>query len=54
MIAERTELRNILISDNIFHKTESTRVLDRFRQFDENEMTHYRIDDTIYHVVTTV
>jgi hypothetical protein len=30
MVAERTELRNILISDNIFYKTECTSVLDCF------------------------
>ena len=54
MIAERTELRNILISDNIFHKTESTSALDCFRQCDENALTHHRIDDRIYHLVTTV
>ena len=37
MVAERTELRNILISDNIFHKTESTSVLDCFRQCNDNK-----------------
>ena len=54
MIPERTELRNILISDNIFHKTESTSVLDCFRQCDENALAHHRIDDRIYHLVTSV
>lgn len=54
MIAERTELRNILISDNIFHKTESTSALDCFRQCDENALAHHRIDDRIYHLVTSV
>jgi hypothetical protein len=37
MVAERTELRNILISDNIFHKTECTSVLDCFRQCNDNK-----------------
>ena len=37
MVAERTELRNILISDNIFHKTESMGVLDCFRQCNDNK-----------------
>jgi hypothetical protein len=37
MIAERTVLRNILISDNIFHKTESMSVLDCFRQCNDNK-----------------
>jgi hypothetical protein len=54
MIAERTELRNVLISDNIFHKTESTSVLDCFRQCDENALAHHRIDGRIYHLVTSV
>ena len=37
MVPERTELRNILISDNIFHKTESTSALNCFRQCNDNK-----------------
>jgi hypothetical protein len=36
------------------HKTESTSALDCFRQCDENALTHHRIDDRIYHLVTSV